>query len=69
MNDEDLSRLLRAAIPPVPEAAPRQDLWPAMEHRLTGARRVNLLDLAVAAAVAYALLAVPGAFWLLAYHL
>ncbi len=70
MNDEDrLERLLRAAMPPVPEALPSRDLWPAVVSRCSAGVTWSWLDLALAALVVVALVLFPDWLWLLAYHL
>jgi hypothetical protein len=70
MNDETpLVTMLRDAMPPVGDAAPSRDLWPA----LAGRRRVPAsgvwLDAILAAAAAFALLARPDWLMFLAFHL
>ncbi len=68
-DDERLERLLRAALPPVPDAPLARDLWPAVVSR--GEQRLpwTWLDLGLTALVATVLLLFPDCLWLLAYHL
>jgi hypothetical protein len=68
-DNETISRLLRSAMPPTPDARPARDLWPAVaDHSWVDALGL-WIDLGVAAATAAALVLFPGFLWLLAYHL
>jgi hypothetical protein len=69
MNDEQLSRLLRTALPVVDAAAPSHDLWPAVVRRSEARVRITSTDWSVAAIVFVVLLMFPEWFWFLAYHL
>ena len=68
MNDDDLTRLLRAAVPPVAPLEPSRNLWPAVITR--GRTPVNRvwLDVGLAALITVALILYPDWLWLLAYH-
>ena len=51
--DEDLTRWLRRAVPPLGAEAPRRDLWPDLQVRLESGRRpLSWVDWAIAAAAA-----------------
>jgi hypothetical protein len=70
MTDDDrLEHLVRSAIPPVADAGPSRDLWPAIVNRSRAPVRWAWFDISVAALVVIALLMFPDRLWLLAYHL
>jgi hypothetical protein len=74
LNDEDLVRTLRSALPPVAMSvmAPRtrtRDLWPQVVDRTRRRTRWSAADWSAAAAIVIALLMFPKWFWFLAYHL
>jgi hypothetical protein len=68
MTDDDLERLLRAAVPPVETSGPRSDLWPALGRRLDAPPQWAWIDLGLAAAVVAALVMFPDWVSLLVYH-
>jgi hypothetical protein len=69
INDDQLSQLLRTALPPADTMAPSRDLWPAVVRRSEARVAVSSADWSLAALVAIALLMFPEWFWFLAYHL
>jgi hypothetical protein len=71
-QDDRISARLRGAFPLPQTKAPSRDLWPSVAARLEQAdqaRRWSWIDVGLAACAAGALLAVPGSFALIAYHL
>jgi hypothetical protein len=69
MNDDELIRRLRAALPAVGGTGPSRDLWPSVVARAGQGPRWSRLDTGVAALVVIALWLFPEWFWFLAYHL
>ena len=69
INDDQLSNLLRTALPAADTTAPSRDLWPAVVQRSEAGIQVSSADWSLAALVAIALLMFPEWFWFLAYHL
>ena len=69
MTDERVAKLLRAALPPTKDVAPRNDVWPALARRLDEKPRWSLLDVSLGVAAAVALFVFPERLWLLVYHL
>lgn len=71
LNDQDLVRTLRSALPPMALSAPPEsrDLWPRVVERTRQRTRWSTADWTAAAAVVIALLMFPKWFWFLAYHL
>lgn len=75
LNDEDLVRTLRSALPPVAMTAPAapqprsHDLWPSVVARARQRPRWSVADWSVAAMVVVALLMFPKWILFLAYHL
>ena len=69
LNDEQLARSLRAALPHADTSAPSSDLWPSIVQRTNQRTRWSLVDVSVAAIVVIGLLLFPEWFWFLAYHL
>ena len=69
MSDDRLEKLLRAALPPTADVSTRHDVWPALARRLDEKPRWSMLDVALGAAAAVALLLFPEWLWLLVYHL
>ena len=68
LNDEEIGRLLRAALPIPDASAPSRDAWPLILKRHERPRW-STADWGVAAAIVIALLLFPEWFWFLAYHL
>ena len=69
-NDEKIRSLLRATFPPVDDAGPPRDLWPALLRRLDEApARVPWFDWALAALVLLWAMLFPGGIPVLLYHL
>ena len=68
MTDDELERLVHAAIAPVDAHEPRSDRWPALAARLDARREWQWVDLGLAAAVLGALALFPDWVTLLAYH-
>ena len=69
INDDELSHLLRTAMPAAETTAPSRDLWPAVVQRSEARIQVSSADWTLAALVAIALMMFPEWFWFLAYHL
>jgi len=69
LNDDQVTRALRAAIPRANLAAPSRDVWPSIVERTNRSPRWSLADWSAAAIVVVALLLFPKWFWFLAYHL
>ena len=69
MDDDRLQHLLRGAFPPVQAHDPARDLWRLNESRVDQPARWSWVDVGLAAAAAIALVAFPGSFFLIAYHL
>ena len=69
MNDEQLTQLLRTALPAVEAAAPSHDFWPDVVRRSEARVRITSADWSVAVIVVVVLLIFPEWFWFLAYHL
>ena len=68
MTDDELERLVHAAMSPVDAHGPRSDLWPALVARVDARREWRWVDLGLAAAVLAALVRFPEWMTLLAYH-
>ena len=69
-EDDDLKRLLKAALPPVADAEPRRDLWPELRRRVDGEPAgFAWLDWLLAAGAAAWLLLFPTAIPAFLYHL
>jgi hypothetical protein len=68
MTDDELERLVHAAIEPVDPDEPRPDLWPALVARFDARRDWRWIDVGLAAAVIGALVLFPHWAMLLAYH-
>lgn len=68
MTDDELERLVRAAMPPVDPDELRSDVWPALAARLDARRAWPWLDLGLAAAVLAVLVFFPEWTTLLAYQ-
>ena len=68
MNDDELERLVHAAMSPVDPGGPRSDVWPVLVARLDARREWQWIDLGLAAAVLAALVLFPHWAMLLAYH-
>ena len=74
MSDDRLKNLLRSAFPQADYQKPSRDLWPSIVDRIQApAAKWSWIDLCVAAGVAagvtIALVMLPKALLLLAYHL
>jgi hypothetical protein len=69
MTDDELIRLLKAAVPATVERRPARDLWPLVVARVRVPARSYWLDIGLAAGVILALLLFPEYVPLLAYHL
>ncbi len=73
MNDDRLKTLLQSAFPRRDVQKPSRDLWPSVVDRIQAPTAWSWLDITVAAGVAagvaIALLTLPKALLLLAYHL
>lgn len=73
MNDDDIKNLLRCAFPPPTGDRPARDVWPLIVERIQAPTRWSRFDLCVAAGVVagvtIALVILPKALLLLAYHL
>ena len=69
MTDDELIRLLKAAVPPTVERRSSRDLWPLVADRVRGPVRGYWLDIGLAAGVILTLLLFPEYLPLLAYHL
>jgi hypothetical protein len=68
MTDDELERLVQAAIAPVNAHGPSSDLWSALVARVDARREWRWVDLGLAAAVLAALVLFPEWMTLLAYH-
>jgi len=68
-DHDDLARLLRSALPPMPDRSPSRDLWPDVLRRTQARTAWTWLDFCVAALVLVALAMSPEWLWFLAYHL
>jgi len=68
MNDDQISQLLRSALPAV-DAAPSRDLWPAVVRRGEARTQVSSVDWSMAVLVVIVVFLFPEWFWLLAYQL
>ena len=69
MTDQRLGELLRVALPPVEDAAPRRDLWPALVERLDEGSHWSLLDVGLGLAALLALAIFPEWLVPLVYHM
>ena len=73
MNDEHLTTLLRSAFPPPDRDKPTRDVWSLIAERMQAPIEWSRFDLCVAAGVVagvtLALVILPKALLLLAYHL
>ena len=73
MSDDRLKALLQSTFPPPDSQKPSRDLWPSIVDRIEAPAVWSGLDMAVAAVVVagvtMALLTLPKALLLLAYHL
>ena len=69
MNDEELRRLLKSAVPPTRDHGPSRDLWPAVAGRVGERPPSSRLDIGIAILTVVALVLFPRAAWLIAYHL
>ena len=69
MTDDELFRLLKAAVPPTVERRPSRDLWPLVADRVRVPVRGYWLDIGLAAGVILALALFPEYVPLLTYHL
>jgi hypothetical protein len=69
MTDEQVTTLLRSALPPTDDGAAARDVWPQLSDRLDRTAEWSYVDLGLAAAAAVAFLIFPEWLWLLAYNL
>jgi hypothetical protein len=73
MNDEHINKLLRSAFPRPASDKPTRDVWPLIVERIQAPTEWSRVDIWVAAAVltgvTIALVILPKALLLLAYHL
>lgn len=69
IQDDQLQRLLRTALPPIDSSAPPRDLWFELNGRLESRPRWSLFDTALAAGIAVTLLLIPETLFLIALHL
>ena len=69
MNDEELRRLLKSAVPPTRDERPSRDLWPAVAGRVHAQQPSSWLDIGIAIVTVVALCLFPRAAFLIAYHL
>jgi hypothetical protein len=69
MNDEELRRLLKSAVPPTRDQRPAHDLWPAVAARVHQRAPSSRVDIGIAIFTVAALCAFPKAALLIAYHL
>ena len=73
MSDDQLKNLLRSAFPPPDSQKPSRDIWPLIVKRIQAPTEWSRIDLGVAAGVVagvtIALVVLPKALLLLAYHL
>ena len=68
MTDDELTRLLRTAIPPATADEPRTDLWPSLVRRIEPRPRWLWIDLTLAVAIAVAPVIIPEWVSLLAFY-
>ena len=68
MTDDELVRLLRAAIPPTTADELPTDLWPSLVRRIEPRPTWFWIDLTLAVAIAVALFIISEWFPLLAYY-
>jgi hypothetical protein len=68
VTDDDLVRLLRAAVPPVVVETPARDMWPGLVERIENREPWAWFDIGLAVALAFVLSAFPEWLPLLAYH-
>jgi hypothetical protein len=69
ISDDQLSHLLKAALPAVDAAGPPLDLCSAVVRRGDARIEVSPADWSLAVIVVLVLLMFPEWFWFLAYHL
>lgn len=73
MTDDNIKSLLRSAFPPPNGDRPTRNLWPSIVERIQAPNEWSPVDICVAAGVltglTIALMILPKALLLLAYHL
>lgn len=69
LNDVELTRTLRAALPRATAHRPPRDVWPDVIRRVQQPPRWSLADWSAAAIVGITLLMFPKWFWFVAFHL
>jgi hypothetical protein len=69
ITDDQLSQLLKTALPAVEKDLPTRDLWRVVVQRSEARIEMSLADWSLAAIVVIVLLIFPEWFWFLAYHL
>ncbi len=69
VNDVELARTLRAALPRATAHRPPHDVWSDVIRRAQQPPRWSLADWGAAAIVVITLLMFPKWFWFIAFHL
>jgi hypothetical protein len=69
LNDVELARALRAALPRATAHRTRHDVWPEVIRRVQQRPRWSLADWSAAAIVVITLVLLPKWFWFVAFHL
>jgi len=69
LNDVELVRSLRSALPRIDAARPSHDLWPTVRQRTGQSAPWSAADWGAAAVIVITLLLFPQWFWFFAYHL
>lgn len=67
-DEENLGRLLREALPPLPARGASGELWERLEQRERPMRNGSWVDLGIAAAVVLALSVSPRWIWILLFY-
>lgn len=68
IDDHRLGTLLRSAMPPMTNAEPSRDLWPLVTNRPRPVIAWSRIDAGIAAAIVLAIVTMPDAWLLVAYH-
>jgi hypothetical protein len=66
---DEMKNLLKEALPPMHDAQPGRDLWPATRERLAAPRGMPWWDWLLMAGASATILFVPGVIPALLYHL
>jgi hypothetical protein len=69
LNDLELARTLRGALPRMTAQQPPHDVWPEIVRRTAQRPHWSPADWSAVAVIVVALLMFPKWFWFLAYHL